>query len=165
MNSLRVRPLELNDLERASSLSTTIMLNLWDEHLRDYYPKRALRHDLVFHSRESYARILEDSHSFCFVAELGKDLVGVVVGRVDGGVASIRWIGVHPSWRKRGIGRRLLTRAVEHCKKLGCHKVTLYTLPTIIPAMNLYLKSGFVPEAYLRKHWWGVDYVVMSKWV
>ncbi len=35
----------------------------------------------------------------------------------------------------------------------------------LIPAINLYLKFGFVPEAFLRKEWWNVDFIKMSLWL
>ncbi|MCK4439716.1 GNAT family N-acetyltransferase [Candidatus Bathyarchaeota archaeon] len=70
-----------------------------------------------------------------------------------------------PTYQKDSIGKALLEKVIEHCRAEGCHKITLYTLPFLIPAINLYLKYGFVPEAYLHKEWWNVDFMKMSKWL
>lgn len=101
------------------------------------------------------------------VAEKNKAIVGIAFGEVVGesGLARLGWIGVHPKHQRQGIGKALLNEFVKKCKQKGCHKVTLYTLPVLIPAMNLYLKYGFVPEAYLRKEWWKVDFIKMSLWL
>jgi ribosomal protein S18 acetylase RimI-like enzyme len=32
------------------------------------------------------------------------------------------------------------------------------------PAINLYKKLGFVEEAILKKHYWKMDFILMSKW-
>jgi hypothetical protein len=34
-----------------------------------------------------------------------------------------------------------------------------------MPAVNLYMRLGFVPEAYLRREWWEVDFLKMSLWL
>jgi len=81
------------------------------------------------------------------------------------GLALLEWICVHPTHQGKGIGEAILKHFIEYCKQQKCHKITLYTLPVLIPALKLYLKLGFVPEAYLHKEWWGVDFIKMSKWL
>lgn len=105
------------------------------------------------------------------MAEEDGNVVGVATGTIlrgnekEGGLARLGWICVHPAHQRGGIGRALLNRVIEHSKEQKCHKITLYTLPVLIPALNLYFKLGFVPEAYLQKEWWGVDFIKMSKWL
>jgi len=82
----------------------------------------------------------------------------------ESGLARLGWIGVHLTCEKNGIGKALLEKVIEHCRAESCYKVTLYTLPFLIPAINLYLKYGFVLEAYLLKEWWNVDFMKMSRW-
>ena len=91
--------------------------------------------------------------NFAFVAEENGEIVGIAMGRLVGesGLARLGWIGVHPTRQNKGIGRALLEKATEHCRAEGCHKITLYTSPVLIPAINLYLKYSFVPEAYLQR--------------
>ncbi|MFQ6089727.1 MAG: GNAT family N-acetyltransferase [Candidatus Methanofastidiosia archaeon] len=70
-----------------------------------------------------------------------------------------------PRFQRNGIGSSLLDTVVRYCRKKGCHKISLNTLPVLRPALNFYLKKGFVPEAFLRKQWWKVDFIFMSKWL
>jgi ribosomal protein S18 acetylase RimI-like enzyme len=58
-----------------------------------------------------------------------------------------------------------MEHAVDYLKAKGCHKVSLHTQSVLMPAINLYMKMGFVPEAYLRNQWWGMNFIYMSKWL
>lgn len=115
------------------------------------------------HLKEKFA----NPGKLMLVAEKSKTIVGIAFGETVGesGLARLGSIDVHPEHQGQGIGKALLKEFVEHYRQKGCHKITLYTLPVLIPAMNLYLKCGFVPEAYLRREWWRVDFVRMSLWL
>jgi len=118
-------------------------------------------------SAKDLEEALKVDTNFAYVAEEERTLLGTAAGRLFGksGLARLGWIGVHPDHQRKGIGKALLKRVIRYCRDKGCHKLTLYTLPVLIPAVNLYLKLGFVPEAYLHKEWWNVDFIKMSKWL
>jgi len=162
-----VRKMQRGDAKQASKMTKEIMLDCWREYEKNYYPKKALDFDISVHSPKYYRDSLKLETNFTFVAEENGEIAGVANGRLVGesGLAILGWIGVHPTHQNRGIGKALLEKVIEHCRTEGCHKITLYTLPVLIPAVNLYLKHGFVPEAYLRKEWWNVDFIKMSKWL
>jgi len=143
----------------------------WNRYEKDYYPRKALEFDLQQHNPENMKKTLEEPNSFRFVIEENGKIVGGASGTIlrgndiEGGLVRLSSIYIHPSHQRKGLGRTLLNHFIEHCKQQKCHKITLYTLPVLIPAMNLYLKLGFVPEAYLRKEWWNIDFLKMSKWL
>jgi GNAT superfamily N-acetyltransferase len=105
------------------------------------------------------------------VVEENAKIVGVAVGGIlrgnekEGGLALLSSICIHPLHQRKGLGEALLNHIVKYCKQQKCYKITLYTLPVLVPALNLYLKLGFVPEAYLHREWWGIDFLKMSKWL
>jgi len=162
-----VRKMNPSDVEQASKITKEVMLDSWERYERNYYPREALDFDISRHSAENYKESLRIEERFAFVAEEEGRIVGVVMGRIVGesGLATLGWIGVHPTYQRRGIGKALLETIINHCEAKGCHKITLYTMPVLIPAVNLYLKLGFVPEAYLHKEWWKTDFIKMSKWL
>ncbi|MFX1486891.1 MAG: GNAT family N-acetyltransferase [Promethearchaeota archaeon] len=162
-----VREIKLEDIDEASLLSERTMVDSWERYEKDYYPRRALEHDVSSHSPEHYKSQLVDPSRFTFVAEENGKLIGIASGEILGipGLARLGWIGVHPDHQRCGVGKALLKKVIDHCRAKECHKVTLYTLPVLIPAINLYLKFGLVPEAYLREEWWGVDFIKMSRWL
>ncbi|MFQ6074065.1 MAG: GNAT family N-acetyltransferase [Candidatus Bathyarchaeia archaeon] len=162
-----VRKMRSEDVEEASKVICDAMRDSWKRYEKGYYPKRALEFDISTNSPQRLREKLAIPEKLLFVAEENETIVGVAFGEVIGesGLARLGWIGVHPKHQRRGIGKALLNEFVENCRQKRCHKVTLYTLPVLIPAMNLYLKCGFVPEAYLRREWWKADFVRMSLWL
>jgi ribosomal protein S18 acetylase RimI-like enzyme len=155
------------DTKAASRATKEAMLDSWEKREKNYYPKEALDFDISVHSPKDYRDFLRPETNYACIAEQDNKIIGIAMVTIVGksGLARLGWIGVHPSHQKRGVGTALLEDVVEHCKSRKCHKITLYTLPVLIPAINLYLKFGFVPETYLHKEWWNVDFIKMSKWL
>jgi len=162
-----IREMQITDVEETSRVLRETMLNSWERFEKGYYPRKALEFDINHNSPEVLKQRLADPQNFNFVNEENNSIVATALGKIIGesGLASLGWIGVHPSYQRRGIGKALMQRVVEHCKSRGCHKIILYTMPVLIHAINLYLTCGFVPEAYLRKEWWRVDFIKMSLWL
>lgn len=159
--------MQIKDVKEVAKVIRETMLNSWERFEKDYYPRKALEFDITYYSEDPLKERFADPESFGFIAEENNEIAATTLGRVVGesGLALLSWIGVHPCFQNRGIGKALLQRVIEHCKTKRCHKIILYPLPMDIPAINLYLKCGFVPEAYLRKEWWKVDFIKMSLWL
>lgn len=51
--------------------------------------------------------------------------------------------GIHPSFRKRGLGKYLMDVTLEELKNQGCQRAKLDVLAKDIDAINLYRKCGF----------------------
>jgi ribosomal protein S18 acetylase RimI-like enzyme len=155
------------DAADASRITEIIMLDSWERYEGDYYPRRAVDFDISTHSEGDFKGSLKSEDGFSFVAEEDGKIIGVVSGKLIGasGLARLGWLGVLPEYQGRGAGRKLLENAIAICRERGCHKITLYTLPVLMPAVNLYMRLGFVPEAYLRREWWEVDFLKMSLWL
>jgi len=162
-----IRTMQIEDVGEAARVLRETMLDSWERYEKDYYPRKALEFDISQNSAESLKERLVNPENFGFVVEENRQIVATTFGRVIGesGLASLGWIGVHPFYQRKGVGKALLQRVIEYCKTKHCHKIILYTLPVLVPAMNLYLKCGFVPEAYLHKEWWKVDFIKMSLWL
>jgi len=173
MEDVQIRPLREEEAEAASSLTRLILRHTWEHYQRGIYPKRALEFDMKTHSPSFYSALSKAKDHYCFVAEVrGEEhptgeLVGVALGRIAGasGFAGLSWLGVHPQHQGKGVGEKLLRHVLDYCRRIGCHKLSLHTLPVLRPAISLYLKAGFLPEAFLRRQWWGVDFLLMSIWL
>lgn len=62
----------------------------------------------------------------------------------NGKQAWIRMLSVHPMYRKQGLGRYLLTVALEEARKQQVETVLLVTLPEVMQsAVKLYESEGF----------------------
>lgn len=58
--------------------------------------------------------------------------------------ADVQTIAVSPSLSGGGIGRTLLTAAIEHAWSVGCSRIFLEVRADNEPALALYRKAGFV---------------------
>lgn len=92
------------------------------------------------------------------VAELEERLVGAVTLYLDAsrspqegwpeGWASIRLLAVHPTYRGRGIGRRLMEECLRRCRESSIATIGLHTTEAMDVARRMYEEMGFrrVPE-------------------
>ena len=92
-----------------------------------------------------------------WVAECAGRIVGsiAIVGKPDN-IAQLRWYLVHPDVRGRGLGRRLLTAAVDFCRERAFKSVFLLTVQELETAGYLYQSAGFQKTESKRQEMWGV---------
>ena len=70
------------------------------------------------------------------------------VSTAEGGrVAWLEDMVVHPDWRGRGIGARLLQVAISQARAAGCHRITLLTDADNVAAQEFYGRAGFARSA------------------
>ena len=96
-------------------------------------------------------------------AVAGERLVGLVVGEAHAreGYAWIATIGVHPDFRRRGIGARLLAQAEA---RLATPVIKLTVRQSNAPAIALYQKFGYSSTNVWERYYAGGEAgVVMEK--
>lgn len=73
-------------------------------------------------------------------------------------------ISVHPRWRSRGLGSRLLRFLLEHAQCQGCTEAALEVRPSNGPAIRIYEKAGFRPVGSRKNYYMDTreDAVVMT---
>ncbi|SDL18868.1 ribosomal-protein-alanine N-acetyltransferase [Maridesulfovibrio ferrireducens] len=62
-------------------------------------------------------------------------------------------LGVHPDFRKRGIGRELMLALLEQCRKTDVVKGLLDVKESNIPAISLYESLGFKQVGVRKKYY------------
>ncbi len=88
---------------------------------------------------------LDNALSRWFVLERGEDVLGYVAVMNIAGEVHVTNVAVAPEYRRRGLARRLLGRAVEYARAAGAFCMTLEVRETNAPAIALYRSFGFVP--------------------
>jgi ribosomal-protein-alanine N-acetyltransferase len=78
--------------------------------------------------------------------------------------AHITTFGVHPEWRRQGIGRRLLVRLLELADELHARRLTLEVRAGNLAAQALYRRFGFAVEGRRPRYYTddGEDALVMT---
>ena len=60
-------------------------------------------------------------------------------------------MGVHPRYRRLGIGQQLIVRTIQKAKEKGLERIELEVFASNVPAIKLYEKLGFVTEGVKKK--------------
>lgn len=81
-----------------------------------------------------------------FIAEDDGALVGFLLGFVSQsaiGEAYVHFVGVHPEYRARGVGRRLYGAFFEEARRRECDTVRCITSPTNRDSIAFHARMGF----------------------
>ena len=106
-------------------------------------------HHLSHWSIDSYYRLLnDDSFTSSFVAELEEEsgsnsIVGFVIFHIAADVSEIYNIAVENGHARSGIGKQLMTAAIEESARRKARKVILEVRKSNNPAINFYLGFTF----------------------
>jgi ribosomal protein S18 acetylase RimI-like enzyme len=87
-------------------------------------------------------------HKLAVVATLGEHVAGYIVGEVElqrdrSLVYWIASIAVHPHFRRRGVGKSMLSHAIEHARSLHARVVCLHVNVVNRSAQRLYTSLDF----------------------
>ncbi len=105
--------------------------------------------------REPIARYLARNPGFSFVARDGNLLVGTVMCGHDGRRGYLQHLAVARAYRRQGIGRALVQRAVEALRAIDINKCHLFVINTNAPAVAFWQSVGWFQRD---------DLITMSRW-
>jgi len=91
-------------------------------------------------------------------------MVGNINAKYEGGVVYIKNLIVAKEKRHQGIGRKLVEKVEKEGKRLGGHKIFLWTGKKW-DTHNFYRKLGYKKTADLPKHYLKQDFVIYSKFI
>jgi ribosomal protein S18 acetylase RimI-like enzyme len=94
-------------------------------------------------SREQFARQLEGGTQTVLGVRDGDRLIGVVVTTHDGRKGWINRLAVHPDYRRRGIGQRLLTEAEGILHEQGMQIIAALIEDENKPSLALFERAGY----------------------
>jgi len=102
-----------------------------------------------------FAEFFKPNVDRIWIAERNSNIIGsiAVVGRSKLN-AQLRWFFVHPNYRGRGIGRKLMREALRFAKR-KYKRVFLWTTSELTTARILYLDAGFRKTLEKKHVIWG----------
>jgi ribosomal protein S18 acetylase RimI-like enzyme len=99
---------------------------------------------------------------FVFKAMNGNQIVGSAKGKFESGVVNLDTLIVAQDARGEGVGKKLLEKIIDFGKKMGGHKIYLYTMPHW-ESYKFYIAQGFEQVAQIPNHYLKRDFVIMEK--
>jgi GNAT superfamily N-acetyltransferase len=97
----------------------------------------------------------DDERDFVqLVLQAGEVKGGIVIDSRDGKLAQIHWFILHDGLRGLGVGRKLMTSAMQFVQERGIPRVYLTTFDGLSAARRLYEEAGFkLVEEQLASTW------------
>jgi ribosomal protein S18 acetylase RimI-like enzyme len=102
--------------------------------------------------RERVAELLAEPDHYNELAEVDARVVGYVNVHGRGGAAHLSYLFVDPSYQGRGIGKRLMERALGDARRRGYRRATLGTAIQNAPARAFYEHTGWKDTGGRRHH-------------
>jgi ribosomal protein S18 acetylase RimI-like enzyme len=84
-----------------------------------------------------------------FIAEADALRVGFLIGfrsQTFADEAYIHFVGVHPNWRREGVGRLMYAAFFVAAREAGCKRVRCVTSPVNRTSIGFHLRMGFEPD-------------------
>ena len=102
-------------------------------------------------------------HSVALVACDDGKVVGFVMGYASGSGGAIYTLDVHPLFRRRGVGSRLILALEEMLRGQGARAIRLEAALEKPEALELYRKAGY-RERELVRHYYGRGKHAVRMW-
>ena len=97
-------------------------------------------------SPEGIASYLERNPGMSFVAGEKGDIIGAVLGGHDGRRGYIHHLAVHPSFRRRAVGRGLVERCLQSLRDEGIRKCHVFIFNENTSGVAFWKAMGWTPR-------------------
>jgi GNAT superfamily N-acetyltransferase len=154
MIEMKIRPYAPDDLEECRTL--------WEEltqHHREIYDDPSIGGDNPGRYFDKHLADVGADH--IWVAEFSGNVVGMTGLIIKDKEAEIEPLIVSPEYRSRGIGRALVTRAVQEAQTLGVSSVSVKPVARNVHALSFFHKCGFRIVGYIDLF---MDLSIKGKW-
>ena len=99
------------------------------------------------------------------VAKVADRLAGFCFSNSDDQTVWLAWLGVHPRWRRMGVGTSLLEQLNLRARKLGSHKIWCDSRTDNQASAALLRRHGYQKIFTLKRHWYRQDFFIWEKYV
>ena len=106
-----------------------------------------------FWSESQWQQELGRQGSLCFGQWQGQELLSLASGWLVVGELQLTLVAVDPSWRRRGLGRQVLTTLLQEAQRQGCGQASLEVAESNGAAQGLYGGLGFSTVGIRRRYY------------
>jgi len=140
-----IRKMIMNDLEQVVAIDQVSFSLPW--------PSRSFQFELT-----------DNPASRCWVVELDKKIVAMIVSWLILDELHIATIATHPEYKRQGIGRKLLLYALKSAREEGVIKSFLEVRESNQVAISMYKSFGFVEDGRRKEYYKdnGEDAILMT---
>jgi ribosomal protein S18 acetylase RimI-like enzyme len=157
-------PVEIGPMADEEAKDLSVMFRQIVKSL-SYYNEIAKRSEIAKYSPELLRASASEIPNSVLVARHGRKLVGFCFNKDDDGLVWLAWFGVHPSYRRQGIGIALLHKLEEVARNRGSHKIWCDCRTENEASKTALSNYGYAEICTVRNHWYGQDFILWEKLV
>jgi RimJ/RimL family protein N-acetyltransferase len=128
-----------------------------------YYNEIAKRSEIAKFSPDLLKLRASEDPDSVLVAQKDEQIVGFCFSNMDDGLIWLAWFGVHPAYRKDGVGTILLNTLDETARSRGSHKIWCDCRTENEASKVVLAKNGYSALCIVRNHWYGHDFILWEK--
>ena len=158
---IKIRRVRKGDIASLHELLKKTFSSLKDK----YYPATVLDEESrQFRTVEDLAHRMLRSRAIAYGAFVRTQAIGFLWGTTSrAGDFLGEWGAVAPAFRGRGIFSKLLRSVEAELRRRQLYKFWFYVSATNLPAIECYLKNGYVLEGVHPNHFYGWDFLTFGK--
>lgn len=115
------------------------------------------------YDKTTFKRLFRENPDSFLVAEYCSEVIGYVIASRIEDFGHIISIAIHPDYRGRGFGSKLLNAIEEKLIEKGVRVITLEVGVNNKVAISMYRKHGYEPVKILEKYYGEEDALLMVK--
>ncbi|MDI7258736.1 MAG: ribosomal protein S18-alanine N-acetyltransferase [Thermodesulfobacteriota bacterium] len=135
-----ISKMEIEEVDLVLSIANTSSLNPWSRGMLLEETLNPISHCFVMKGEEK---------------SMGIPIIGFICFRNIGDESELLNIGVHPLYRKRGFGKKLMEFYIDFCSKREINKYYLEVSASNIQAIHLYHSFAFQPMGEKKRFYQG----------
>ncbi|MBP1906181.1 GNAT family N-acetyltransferase [Paenibacillus turicensis] len=110
----------------------------------------ALSEDCYEDTKRAFARQLSWDSELIMIADVEDEIVGVLIGTIDHNLGCIYRTAVHPEYRRRGVGKGLVTAMEQRFQQRNVRRIVIAGDEHNKAVMPLYEAMGYGANKFLE---------------
>lgn len=134
------------------------------EELRKYYVDKTIDEELKLNNYDAFVKKYSTKDNFAFLLKHQDKPIGFMLVKIEEGIATLEWAGIHQDYRKKGFGKLLKLETEKFLlAHTNTHKMVCDCLISNTESVKSLQSAGFSVVTKLNNHWHHQDYYWWEK--
>ena len=102
---------------------------------------------------EQWEKELKKNYVYAFACFRDYQIVGICVFQKIFCNAELTYLSIHPTYKRKGLGKKLLKEIFNHCESFAIEKIQLEVSDKNFDAVNFYRSFGFETIGIRKKYY------------
>ena len=102
---------------------------------------------------KQWEKELRKNYVYAFACFRNYQIIGICVFQKIFCNAELTYLSIHPTFKRRGLGKKLLKETFRHCESFAIEKIQLEVSDKNLDALNFYNAFGFKTIGIRKKYY------------